>query len=74
MHDFSNRSENVVFVDTEFAGFLKGVGEQVEEELRVGGSVDMSVGVVVEVVSKMFGVGQVTVLLAKPSESKSVSS
>jgi hypothetical protein len=63
LHDFANSSEDIVFVDTEFTSFLKSVGEEIKEEFRVGRSVDVSVCVVVEVVTEVFSVGQVAVLL-----------
>ena len=62
LHDFANSAENVVGVDTEFASLLKGVGEEIEEELRVGGSIDVAMSVVVEVVTKVLRIGEVSIL------------
>lgn len=69
LHDLAHSAEDVVGVDAELASLLQGVGEEVEEELRVGGGVDVTVSVVVEVVTEVLGVGEVSVLLlcrAKP--------
>ena len=65
MHYFSNGSENIVGIDSKFTSLLESVGEEVEEELRVGGSVDVSMGVVVEVVLEMSVVGEVTILFGQ---------
>lgn len=62
LHDFPNGTENVVGVDTEFAGLLEGIREEVEEEFRVRGSVDVSVSVVIHVVMEVRSIGEVSVL------------
>lgn len=55
--------EDILLVDTEFPGLLEIVGENVETELRVGISVDMSMGIGIKELSQSRGVDEVTVLL-----------
>ena len=62
LHDLPHGSEDVFGVDTELARLLESVGKEIEEKFRVGGSVDMAMGVVVEVVLEVSVVGEVTVL------------
>lgn len=64
LHEFGNGSKDVVRVDTEFAGLLQIVGEDVEEEFGIGIGVDVSMSVVVEVVAEVRGVDEVAVLLS----------
>lgn len=61
-HEVSNGGEDVLLVDSHLAGLLEVVGEDVEEELRVGIGVDVSMSVRVEEVSKLLDVGEVSVL------------
>ena len=43
LHEIANGSEDILLVDTELAGLLELVGEDVKEELGVRGGVDVSV-------------------------------
>lgn len=55
-HELANGSKDVIFVDAKLAGLLQTVGEDVEEELRVGAGINMSVTVVIEEVGEVRGV------------------
>jgi hypothetical protein len=61
-HKFSYRSEDIVLVNTEFARLLQVIGQYVEKKLAVAVGVDVSVCIVVEVVSKVGSVDEVAVL------------
>lgn len=60
--DILQGGENILLVDTELSGLLESGGEDVQENLRVGGGVDVTVGLVVKVATELVGVDQVTVL------------
>lgn len=62
LHDLAHSAEDVIGVDAELARLLESVGEEVKEELRVGGGVDVTMSIVVEVVTEVLGVGEVSVL------------
>ena len=61
-HEVSNGVENILFVDTELAGLLQVVGEDVEKELGVRIGVDMSVRVGVKELPERRRVDEVTIL------------
>ena len=42
-HEAAHGDENVLFVDTEFAGFVEMIGKDVEEQFGIGRGVDVSV-------------------------------
>ena len=54
LHEGSDGGEDVFFVNTEFARLLEVVGKDVEEKLRVGGGVDVTVGGLVHELEKFF--------------------
>ena len=54
LHEGGDGGEDVFFIDTEFARLLEVVGKDVEEKLRVGGSVDVTVGGLVHELEKFF--------------------
>ena len=62
LHEVTDSVEDILLVDTELAGSLKVVGEDVEKDLGVRVGVDVSVSVGVKVLSQRGGVDKVTIL------------
>ena len=52
LHEAADGVEDILLVDAELARLLEVIGEDVEEELRVGGGVDVSVRDMVHVVEQ----------------------
>lgn len=60
--DALDGSEDILLVDTGLASLVQVVGKDVEEQLRVGIGVDVTMGILVQELTEFFGVDQVSVL------------
>lgn len=63
--DTLDGSEDILLVDTRLASLVQVVGKDVEKQLRVGISVDVAMGILVQELTKLCGVDQVSVLNKK---------
>jgi len=60
--DALDGSEDILLVDTGLASLVQVVGKDIEEQLRVGIGVDVTMGILVQELTEFFGVDQVSVL------------
>jgi hypothetical protein len=72
LHQAPDGRKDIFFIDTEFASLLKVVGEYVEEELRVGRSIDVPVRGSIEEMQQGRRVNQIAILQRIGSISKTI--